>query len=213
MFFLSLLSCNFDDQLFYACWDTSSENTGLWQLPKVSMPLNPGARCSIDDVTYVYIQTALCWQNTVHVMFRWAKRRVVLVRLRVLFYPGGMHANHVMVIEWRQRSHRLYFGGFGTLVCNWSTLYTVPNSPSPILHHHYCIYYIIIILYTCQCFYSYRMMNKSQPVEEETKTKGTRGQVPSKRFQWTHEIRWGSRGLDLVFYRSCKWQSAAQLFS
>ncbi|XP_033631683.1 ubinuclein-1-like isoform X1 [Asterias rubens] len=33
------------------------------------------------------------------------------------------------------------------------------------------------------------MMNKSQPVEEETKTKGTRGQVPSKRFQWTHEIR------------------------
>ena len=26
----------FTGLLFYACWDTPSENTGLWQLPKVS---------------------------------------------------------------------------------------------------------------------------------------------------------------------------------
>ena len=38
----------------------------------------------IDDVTYVHIQTALCWQNTVHVMFRRAKRHVVMVRFCVL---------------------------------------------------------------------------------------------------------------------------------
>ena len=31
---------------------------------------------SIDDVTYVYIQTALCWQNTVYIMFRRAKHRI-----------------------------------------------------------------------------------------------------------------------------------------
>ena len=42
------------------------------------------AKRHIDNVTYVYIQTALCWQNTVHVMYRRAKRRVVMVRLRVL---------------------------------------------------------------------------------------------------------------------------------
>ena len=30
----------------------------------------------IDDVIYVYIQTVLCWQNTVYVMFRRAKKRV-----------------------------------------------------------------------------------------------------------------------------------------
>ena len=49
VFFLSLFSCNFDDQLspniltdllFYACWDTPSENSGLWQLPKVSSGFN-----------------------------------------------------------------------------------------------------------------------------------------------------------------------------
>ena len=43
--FLSLLSRNFDDQLssnfhrfviLCICWDTQSEKTGLWQLPKVS---------------------------------------------------------------------------------------------------------------------------------------------------------------------------------
>ena len=39
---------------------------------------------SIDDVTHVYIQTALCWKNTVRVMFRRAKRRVVMVRLHTL---------------------------------------------------------------------------------------------------------------------------------
>ena len=38
----------------------------------------------IDDVIFVYIQTALCWQNTVYVMFRRAKIRVVMVRLHTL---------------------------------------------------------------------------------------------------------------------------------
>ncbi len=42
--FLSLFSCNFDDQLspnfhrfviLCICWNTPSEDTGLWQLPKV----------------------------------------------------------------------------------------------------------------------------------------------------------------------------------
>ena len=72
---------------------------------------------TIDDVTYVYIQTTFCWQNTVHIMFPRAKRCVVMVRLHTLsrwlpkhkgFLPGGMRANHVMVFEWRQRSHCLY---------------------------------------------------------------------------------------------------------
>ena len=37
------------------------------------------------NVTYVYIQTALCWKkNTVYVMCRRAKRRVVMVRLHTL---------------------------------------------------------------------------------------------------------------------------------
>ena len=46
VFFLPLLSRNFDDQLSLnfnrfvilciLCWDTLSEKTGLWQLPKVS---------------------------------------------------------------------------------------------------------------------------------------------------------------------------------
>ena len=45
VFFLSLFSCNFDDQLsqnfhrfvsLCICWDTLSEDSGLWQLPKVS---------------------------------------------------------------------------------------------------------------------------------------------------------------------------------
>ena len=43
-FFLWLFSCNFDDQLsqitdfviLCICWDTAGENTGLWQLPRVS---------------------------------------------------------------------------------------------------------------------------------------------------------------------------------
>ena len=48
VFFSSLLSCNFDDQLsqkfprfliLCKCLDTLSENTGLWQLPKVSSAL------------------------------------------------------------------------------------------------------------------------------------------------------------------------------
>ena len=39
---------------------------------------------SIDDVTYVYIQNALCWQNTVYVIFRRAKRHVVMLRLHTL---------------------------------------------------------------------------------------------------------------------------------
>jgi len=47
--FLSLLSCNFDDQLSSnfnmfviscICWDTLSEKTGLWQTPKVSRVFN-----------------------------------------------------------------------------------------------------------------------------------------------------------------------------
>ena len=50
-FFLSLFSCKFEDitnwaqiftgVLFYANWDTPSDNTGLWQLPKVSSALKP----------------------------------------------------------------------------------------------------------------------------------------------------------------------------
>ena len=44
MFFPPLSSCSFDDQLssnfhrllFWACWDTQSEKTGLWQLSIVS---------------------------------------------------------------------------------------------------------------------------------------------------------------------------------
>ena len=45
-FILSLLSCNFDDQLnqnfhrfviLCICWDTPSKKTGLWQLPIVSI--------------------------------------------------------------------------------------------------------------------------------------------------------------------------------
>ena len=38
----------------------------------------------IDDVTYVYIQTALCRQNTAYVMFRRAERRVVMLRVHTL---------------------------------------------------------------------------------------------------------------------------------
>ena len=74
----------------------------------------------IDDVTYVYIQTALCWQNTVYVMFRRAKRRVVMVRLHTLSSWLPKHKGFArqyarescygqMVLEWRQRSHRLYY--------------------------------------------------------------------------------------------------------
>ena len=37
-----------------------------------------------NDVTYVYIQTALCCQNTIYVMFRRALSCVVIVRLRTL---------------------------------------------------------------------------------------------------------------------------------
>ena len=37
-----------------------------------------------NNVTYVYIQTALCWQNIIYVMFRRAKRLVVMVRLPTL---------------------------------------------------------------------------------------------------------------------------------
>ena len=49
VFFLSLLSRNFDDRLssnfhrfviLCICWDTPSEKTGLWQLPKVSRVFN-----------------------------------------------------------------------------------------------------------------------------------------------------------------------------
>ena len=70
----------------------------------------------IDDVTYVYIQTPLFWQNTVHVMFRRAKRRVVMVRLSVLssWLPKhkGFARESCYGFEWRQRvtssKHSLY---------------------------------------------------------------------------------------------------------
>ena len=51
LFLLALFSCNFDDQLspnfkrfvvLCTCWDTPNENTGLWQLSKVSSACNCG---------------------------------------------------------------------------------------------------------------------------------------------------------------------------
>ena len=43
----------FTDLLFYACWDTASENTGLWQLPKVSSAfkyVSSGVRQDLEDI-------------------------------------------------------------------------------------------------------------------------------------------------------------------
>ena len=65
VFFLSLLSRNFDDQLssnFHRfvvsciCLDTPSEKTGLWQLPTVSRVFKQGSN---DTYMYNIVQTSL----------------------------------------------------------------------------------------------------------------------------------------------------------
>ena len=70
--FLSLFSCNFDDQLsqkILLFWETQCDNTVLWQLPKVSSGLKRECR------TDIFYTDGNCFSNFWYVIWYLKKRK------------------------------------------------------------------------------------------------------------------------------------------
>ena len=124
VFFLSSLANSmtkwaqmFTGLLFYAllCWDISSENTGLWQLPNISSAFN--TKLEISGVS----QISCCFTDNVSGLSVFFVRRRILKKKKCLQYPDT-------------KTPRISFKKSQLLVIDQFSLFYIVHSPFTFTH-------------------------------------------------------------------------------